>query len=158
MGKRKETLFPPDSRMEGSDFDADSNGFDGEPARVLLELYTGKRYSRYQIHGSCQGDFAEIFFPSSEDVREEQEYRRVVEAFYFGTGREVCVHEGEEEPNEPDEIDGVWDYIPIPYATEDQCKEYLARNFGDKETTAADVTLWVPTEKHTIVRYDYKTA
>lgn len=139
-------------------FDADSNGFDGEPARVLLELFTGKRYSRYAIRGSCQGDYAEIFFPSSEDVRNEQEYCRFVEALYFGTGREVYVHEGEDEPTEPDEIEGSWDYIPIPYATEDECKEYLARYFGDKETTAADVTLWIPTEKHTTVRYDYEIA
>lgn len=138
--------------------EADANGFEGNAAARLMTLYTGKTYTHGRITGCCQGDVAEIYFPSFGSNEKDEAYRKEIEAYYFGTGREVNIHAEEEEPNEPDEINGFWAYIPIPYASDEECKEYLAEYFGDKDTTADDVTLWIPTEKHTSVWYDYETA
>lgn len=139
-------------------FDAYSHGFNGERARVLMGLYTGKKYISRAIRGVCQGDYAEIYFPARETPEENDDFRKMIEAFYFGTGAEVQIHDEENEPNEPDEISGFWAYIPIPYPNETEIKEYLAKYYGDKETTAEDVTLWIPKEKHTSVCYDYEIA
>ena len=136
----------------------DRNGMKDETACRLLELYTGEKYESADISGSCQGDFATVYFKAVPTWEARKKYVEAISAYYFGTGAEVQIHEGEEEPSEPDEIDGFWTYIPIPYATENEIKNYLAENYGSAETTPADVILYIPEESHTVTTWDYRIA
>lgn len=124
----------------------------------LLTLWTGKKHVWREIRGCCQGDYAEIYFPTSGNGDKDDKYSEMISAYYFGSGVEVEIHDEDGEPEEADDVSGFWDYIPIPYATENEIKEYLAENFGDEETKPDDVTLFIPEEAHTVTTYSYRTA
>lgn len=134
------------------------HGMEDETACELLELYTGKKWDFAGIHGSCQGDFATVYFPHIEDGTKRKEWIDELSAYYFGSGVEVEIHDEETKPEEADDVSGFRDYIPIPYATENEIKEYLAENFGDEETKPDNVTLFIPEEAHTVTTYSYRTA
>ena len=142
----KEAIFDCNYKMQG------------DAACRLLTLWTGKKHVWRAIRGCCQGDYAEIYFPTSGNGDKDDKYAEMISAYYFGSGCEIEIHDEKTEPEEADDVSGFWDYIPIPYPNEEEIKEYLAKYYGDKETTAEDVTLWIPKKKHTSVCYDYEIA
>lgn len=134
------------------------NGMEGRTACDVLEVYTGEKWDHASIRGCSQGDYADIYFHAIPDAAERRKFVEAIEAYYFGTGAEAEIHDEKTEPEEADDVSGFWDYIPIPYATENEIKEYLAENFGDRETKPDDVTLFIPEDAHTVTTYSYRTA
>lgn len=133
----------------------DENGLKDETACELLELYTGKKWDFAGIHGSCQGDSATVYFPAIENETERKKYVDAISAYYFGTGAEIEIHDGENEPENADEISGYWDYIPIPYPTETEIKNYLSEQTG---IAPENIVLYVPTSSRTVTSWSYEIA
>lgn len=121
----------------------------------LLTLWTGKKHVWRSIRGCSQGDYAEIYFPSCGSAEKDDKYRNEIEAYYFNLGAEVEIHDGENEPNEADEINGYWQYIPISYPNADEIKAYIAEMEG---ISPEDVVLYVPTEEHVHRSWEYEIA
>lgn len=131
------------------------HGMKDETACELMELYTGKKWDYAGISGSCQGDFATVYFPHIEDEDKRKEWVDALSAYYFGSGVEVEIHDGDGEPEGPDDISGYWDYIAVPWANEKEIKEWLSRETG---TEPENIVLWIPTTSHHITRWDYEIA
>ena len=133
----------------------DENGLEDETACELLELYTGKKWDYAGISGSCQGDSATVYFPHIENETERKRWIDALSAYYFGSGCEVEIHDGENEPEDADEISGYWDYIPIPYPTETEIKNYLSEQTGIEPE---NIVLYVPTSSRTVTSWSYEIA
>lgn len=68
-----------------------------------LRLKTGRRWDSCTLRGSCQGDWQECIYPI-DDWNVERLER--LEAEYFNTGSEWIVHDGPDDPDGPEDIDG----------------------------------------------------
>lgn len=104
------------------EFDAIIDRFDGEK-RILraLHLVTGKRYEKRTIHGCCQGDWQEVYYPVA-DYSPEALYTLEIE--YFNLGSEWQIKTEEEDP------DG---YSLYCYTTGPDCiREEIANATGEK--------------------------
>ena len=70
---------------------------------AVLSLVTRKEYDYTTIRGCCQGEWNEVFYPvdkySIEDIR-------TFETYYFNTGSEWIIHDSNEEPENPEDIEG----------------------------------------------------
>ena len=73
----------------------------------LMTIVSGRKYDHTQITGCCQGDYQEVYYPADEYSREALEE---IEAEYFNTGTEFCVHDEDTIPEDGDEVNGYWDY------------------------------------------------
>lgn len=133
----------------------DRNGMKDETACRLLELYTGKKWDFADITGCCHGDFATIYFPRIENETKRRAYVEAISAYYFGTGAEVEIHDGENEPEDGDDVRGYWDYVAVPFPTTDEIKQYIAESEGIEPD---EITLFIPGESHTVTTYDYEIA
>lgn len=133
----------------------DENGLENETACELLELYTGKKWDYAGISGSCQGDSATVYFPHIENETKRKKWIDALSAYYFGTGCEIEIYDGENEPEDADEISGYWDYIPIPYPTETEIKNYLSEETG---IAPENIVLYVPTSSCTVTSWSYEIA
>ena len=94
----------------------------------LIEIVTGEPWQTTTIRGCCQGDWQYICYPVNKWSA------RAVEAFeteYFNTGSEWVVHNGDSEPETPDEIDGFCCYVHA-WQTEDIKKE-IANAYGEPD-------------------------
>lgn len=69
---------------------------------VCLTIIRGMKYVAHEIRGNSQGDYAALYAP--EYVKDDEVSH--CEALYFGTGAEIMVHDGDEEPKEPEDIYG----------------------------------------------------
>ncbi|MDL2206550.1 hypothetical protein LJC33_06560 [Eubacteriales bacterium OttesenSCG-928-N13] len=67
-----------------------------------LSLMTGKEYSFDTIHGCCQGDWQNCFYPAELNPG----FIEVFETEYFNTGTEWIVHDEKDAPETPEEISG----------------------------------------------------
>lgn len=69
----------------------------------ILEIVTGKRWGWRTIRGCSQSEWNEVIFPvdswSSEALNQ-------FEAEYFNTGSEWIIHDGDMEPETPEDING----------------------------------------------------
>jgi hypothetical protein len=68
-----------------------------------LELLTGKKWKFYTLRGCCQSDWQYCIYPADEWNAANLER---LEAEYFNTGSEWIVHEDENAPETPEDIDG----------------------------------------------------
>ena len=68
-----------------------------------LELATGEAWETGTIHGCCQGDWQQICYPVKHWSREALD---TFETEYFNTGSEWIIHDGNTEPDGPEDIDG----------------------------------------------------
>lgn len=142
-------------RLKELIFEYDENGLEDETAVNLLELYTGKKWDYSHISGSCQGDSATVYFPAIENETDRKKFVNAISAYYFGTGYEVEIHDGENEPADADEISGYWDYIPVPWPTETEVKEYLSEQTGIEPE---NIVLYIPTNSCTFTSWTYEIA
>ena len=69
----------------------------------VLSLVTRKEYDYASISGCCQGDWNEVFYPVDEYSRDDIS---TFEAYYFNTGSEWIIHDGDDIPESADDIDG----------------------------------------------------
>lgn len=68
-----------------------------------LELITGKKWSFRTLRGFCQGDWQYCIYPAEEWTAAGLEW---LEAVYFNTGSEWIVHDEENAPESPEDIEG----------------------------------------------------
>lgn len=81
---------------------------------LLLAAVSVLRQTPYKlctIHGCCQSEWREILYPSEEFTDDDV---RIFETLFFNTGTEWIVHDGETDPNSPEDIDGFSIYCTDP--------------------------------------------
>lgn len=103
-----------------------------------LSIITGKIYLMRGLRGCCQGDYVEAYYPVEDGI---QKYLNWIEAWFFGTGTEVMVHEEENEPKSAEEVSG-WTFYTDSWKTEDLKAEIKAQ-CGYKDTDDVEVVLWL---------------
>ena len=69
----------------------------------VLSIVTGKTWNYQIIRGCCQSDWNYIFYPADEWTSEQI---AVFETEYFNTGTEWIIHDAEEAPESPEDING----------------------------------------------------
>lgn len=117
-----------------------------------LSIITGKEYTCRYLHGCCQGDVVIAFYPTGTT----QHYIDFVEAWYFGTGTEILIHDCQTPPKDESEIEGFTFYTGT-WNTE-QLKREIKSECGYKDEDDVDVVLWLY-ENSTYTRHDnYKRA
>lgn len=117
---------------------------------LCLEIITSKPYHTRTLHGYCQGDCVEAYYPDNGN-KEIYKYVDWVEAWYWGTGVEVQVHDSDFEPESAEDIEG-WTFYTDSYRIEDLKKE-IKRECGYKEEDEVEVVLWLYSETR-IVKHD----
>lgn len=83
-------------------YDALWNGKEEDIAMILSIIHC-KRYRHVAIRGCSQGDYADLYYPEKTT---SQKVINWIEAWYFGTGYEVEIHDGKDIPTDYDEICG----------------------------------------------------
>ena len=71
---------------------------------AALQLITGYKWGYQQISGCSQGDWNYIYY--REDLWDDQQIKNF-ETMYFNTGSEWVIHDGDEVPENPEDIYGV---------------------------------------------------
>lgn len=99
----------------------------------LLELITGKAWTCTTIRGVCQGDWQTMYHPA-DWTRTQVE---IFETEYFNTGSEWTIHDGEDDPESPEEIIGFYMYCH-GWSDDDIRAEIAAETGADP----ADVVLY----------------
>lgn len=113
-----------------------------------LELVTGKAWATGAIRGCCQGDWQNICYPVEEWNRESLD---AFEAEYFNTGTEWIVHDGDDVPEGPEDINGFSVYC---YGWRgDDIRAEIANAYG---APGAEVVLYKIAGQHTV--YDWEVA
>ena len=102
----------------------------------VLELITGLEYEYATIRGCCQGDWQEIIYPAAYG----HEWVCEFETEYFNMGTEWIIHDGNADPDGPEDIDGYSIYCHG--WSDEQIKAEIADTAGDP---GAEVILY----KHT---------
>ena len=92
-----------------------------------LGLMTGKKWDYSTIHGSCQSDWQIIYYVVDEWNRES---RNAFEVEYFNMGSEWMIHDGDDQPEQPEDISGFTCYCTAWNA--DGIREQLADIAGCK--------------------------
>lgn len=111
-----------------------------------LGLMTGKKWTCRPIHGSCQGDWNEVYYPVGEYSTESI---NAFEVEYFNTGSEWMIHDGDDQPEQPEDISGFTCYCTAWNA--DGIREQIADIAGCKpeevKAWAWNGETWMPKYK-----------
>lgn len=75
---------------------------DRECARDALALIHGEAFVFKGLRGSCQGEWQWCIYPAAYG----DSFRDTLAAEYFNTGTEWIIHEGDDAPEEPEDVDG----------------------------------------------------
>lgn len=75
---------------------------DRECARDALALIYGEPFTLCTLRGSCQGDWQYCIYPAAYGYN----FREAFETEYFNTGSEWIIHDGDDAPEEPEDING----------------------------------------------------
>ena len=119
----------------------------------FLITITGKLYRHKGLRGCCQGDYVEAYFPSEVGITKYLEY---VEAWYFGTGIEVMIHDEESEPDKAEDVTG-YTFYTASWKTEDIIAE-IKEQCGYKAEDDVEVKLWLYKDTRTIHIDQYELA
>lgn len=119
---------------------------------ACLTIITGKQYEWKYLRGCCQGDVVKAFYPTTEN----EKYVDFVESWYFGTGTEIEIHDCENDPENPEDIEGYTFYTPT--WNKEELKKEIKVECGYKENDDVEVVLWLY-DKTIVVKHDtYKLA
>lgn len=113
----------------------------------VLSIVTGEKWDYKQIHGCCQDEWNNVYYPIQYWTKESLE---AFETMYFNTGSEWIVHEGDTEPTNLEEIDGC-SYYCVAWNDEGIKKE-LAKAVGVE--TPEDIILYKYTGSISIPTYE----
>lgn len=120
---------------------------------VCLSIITGKTYTHKGLRGCCQGDYVDAYYPE----KTSKEYIDFVEAWFFGTGTEVEIHDCENIPQTADDIEG-YTFYTATWGI-DNLKKEIKRNSGYKEDDDnVEVKLWLYKNSHHIRKDNYEEA
>lgn len=100
----------------------------------VLSIVDGKKWDWQIIRGCCQSDRNEIFYPVDDWSREAL---AAFETMYFNTGSEWIIHDEENTPEGPEEVNGYSCYIVAD--TEEGIKKELAAVAG---CAPSDIVMW----------------
>lgn len=100
----------------------------------VLSIVTGREWDWQTITGCCQGDWNEVFYPVDDWSREAL---AAFETMYFNTGSEWIIHDEENTPEGPEEVNGYSCYIVAD--TEEGIKKELAAVAG---CAPSDIVMW----------------
>lgn len=117
---------------------------------TCLSVIYGKKYHMRPLRGCCQGDYIEAYYPEDTDNK----YLDYVEAWFFGTGTEVMIHDENSEPKSAEEISG-YTFYTASWKTEDIIDEIRNECCADKDT---EVVLWLYKDTRTIKIDQYELA
>lgn len=113
----------------------------------VLSIVTGEEWAYKQIHGCCQGEWNNVYYPIQYWTKESLE---AFETMYFNTGSEWIVHEGDIEPASLEEIDGC-SYYCVAW-NDEGIKRELAEAVGVE--TPEDIILYKYTGSISIPTYE----
>ena len=117
-----------------------------------LSIITGKIYLMRGLRGCCQGDYIEAYYPVEDGI---QKYLNWIEAWYFGTGTEVMVHEEDNIPNSAEEVCG-WTFYTDSWKIED-IKEDIKKECGYKDEDV-EIVLWLYKSSYRVRHAVYELA
>lgn len=111
--------------------------YDGDYILDMLEAITGEAWAETTIRGCCQGEWQTVIYPVKSWSRESLE---IFETEYFNTGSEWIVHDGNTDPDGPEDINGYSVYCH-GWKTEDIKKEIAeAHGAADAEVILYEFT------------------
>lgn len=131
----------------------DNNDRDVDTICDCLSIITGKTYLMRGLRGCCQGDYIEAYYPVEDGI---QKYLDWVEAWYFGTGTEIMVHDEEDDPKCAEDISG-WTFYTASWKIDDIKKEIKVQ-CGYKEDDDIEVVLWLYKDTKVIKHDTYELA
>ena len=102
---------------------------------VCLSIITSKKYKWSALRGSMQSEYVEAYYPDTYS----QAYVDFVEAWYFGTGTEVMIHDSDNEVKDANDIEG-FTFYTATYNT-DMLKEEIKQELGYKKDDEVEVVL-----------------
>jgi len=117
-----------------------------------LSIITGKIYKHTGLRGCCQGDYVEAYYPVEDGIRKYLDY---VEAWFFGTGTEILVYDGDLNPETADDIEDGYTFYTASWRVEDLKKE-IRDYVGAKDDV--EVKLWLYDKTRRILIDEYKLA
>lgn len=120
-------------------------------ACVCLSIITGKTHTCKKLCGCCQGEVVYAYYP--EDT--SNDYIDFVEAWFFGTGTEILIYDGDLEPETADDIEDGCTFYTASWRVEDLKKE-IREYVGAKEDV--DVKLWLYKDTRKILVDQYELA
>lgn len=119
----------------------------------ILNVITGQLWRHKDLRGCCQGDYVTAYYPVREKIKECLDW---IEAWYFGTGTEVEIHEEEETPKSAKDISG-WTFYTASWNTKDLIAE-IKQQCGYKAEDDVEVKLWLYKDTRTIHIDEYELA
>ena len=120
---------------------------------TCLSIIKGKPYKSCVLRGCCQGDVVCMYCPEDTD----QKFIDDFESWYFGTGTEIEIHEGDNEVTDADQIEG-YTFYTSSWKIEDIKREIIENVYGNKTDVDVKVKLWTY-DKTQVIRIDkYKLA
>lgn len=120
----------------------------------ILNVITGQLWKHTGLRGCCQGDYVVAYYPVREKIKE---YLDWVEAWYFGTGTEVMVHEEENTPEKAEDISG-WTFYTAEWKPEKLKKEIKEWCGYKADDDNIEVVLWLYDKTRTIRIDEFKLA
>lgn len=115
----------------------------------LLWLVTGNLWKSKKLHGCCQGEVVTAYYPADIGMTSYLEW---VEAWFFGTGTEVEIHDEDNEPTCAEDVTG-YTFYTASWKTEDIIAEIKTYFNEDVE-----VKLWLFKDTKTISIDEYELA
>lgn len=116
-----------------------------------LSVITGKIWRHKGLRGCCQGDYVDAYYPVEDEITK---YLDWIEAWFFGTGIEIMIHDEDNEPKDAEEVTG-YTFYTASWRVEDLKKE-IRDYVGAKEDV--DVKLWLYDKTRRILIDEYKLA
>lgn len=116
-----------------------------------LSVITGKIWKCKGLRGCCQGDYVDAYYPVEDGITK---YLDWVEAWFFGTGVEIMIHDEDNEPKDAEEVTG-YTFYTASWRVEDLKKE-IRDYVGAKDDV--DVKLWLYDKTRRILIDEYKLA
>lgn len=130
------------------------NDKDVETICECLYVITGKIHCMRPLRGCCQGDYVEAYYPVEDGIRQYLDY---VEAWYFGTGIEIMIHDEESEPKTAEDVSG-YTFYTASWKTEDLKAEIKEQCGYKRNDDNVEVILWLYDKTRTIKIDEYKLA
>lgn len=111
-------------------------------ACVCLSIITSKKFECKRLCGCSQGEVVYAYYPENT----HKEYLDFVEAWFWGTGTEIEIHDEENIPEDADEIEGYTIYIGTWWSDAEELKKIIRKSIGVKPDTPVKLWLYADTK------------
>lgn len=131
------------------------NEDDDETICACLTIITDKVYEWKYLKGCCRGEVVCAFYPKDFV---SQEYIEFIEAWFWGTGTEIEVHDCDSIPKDENEIEGWTFYTGKWWRDADELRKIIKRECGYKDDDEVEIELWLYDGSYTVRHDKYKKA